>query len=91
MAAVGSVLRATPAVAALTVAACPEPGSRQIVLYTDTAFFGTCEVFYLGQAVSLENNEIRDNTVSSVDVGSDVTLAIYKDPDFGCPVEYFSD
>ena len=54
-----------------------EPGASQAFLYSDSAYYGNCEVFEVGKDKSLANNIVGDNTVSSVKVGDSVVLILY--------------
>ena len=65
------------------------PGADQVFLYQDENFGGLCEVFGRVKDEFLTNNIVGNDRVSSVKLGANVDLVLYRSPEYSGDLTVF--
>jgi murein DD-endopeptidase MepM/ murein hydrolase activator NlpD len=64
-------------------------GESQAALFSAADYQGSCQVLELGDYASLDALTVKNNETRSAQLGSNVSLLLYADPDFGGTEEIF--
>jgi hypothetical protein len=61
---------------------CGFPGADEVVIYQNTNRGNPCQLLPVDNYLTASSFKLPDDSISAIDVGSDVRAVLYRDPDF---------